>query len=108
MYIEGQKLWMVPHQRYIGEPREVTITKVGRKWLTLDSGHRAAVDGLALDGGGGYSSPGVCYLTREAWEADKALNDAWDKLRKDVELVRRVPNAIAVQDIYDARKLLRL
>lgn len=69
MYTEGQTLWLVPSRyRHSGEPREVTITKVGRKWLTLNNGYRAAVDGLALDGGE-YSSPGVCYLTREAWGA---------------------------------------
>lgn len=71
-YTEGQKLWMVPRHRYMGEPREVTITKVGRKWLTLDNRHRAAVDGLTLDGGE-YMSPGVCYLTRQEWEIEKTL-----------------------------------
>lgn len=107
MYTEGQKLWLVPSQRYMGEPHEVTITKVGRKWLTLDNRHRAAVDGLALDGGE-YMSPGVCYLTREEWEFEKALNDAWSKLRRDVDLARRVPSGITVRCIHDARKLLGL
>lgn len=107
MYTEGQKLWLVPSQRYMGGPYEVTITKVGRKWLTLNNGYRAAVDGLALDGGE-YASPGVCYLTREAYEIEKALNDAWSKLRRDIDMARRAPNELTVQCIHDARKLLGL
>ena len=107
MYTEGQKLWLVPSHRYMGEPREVTIVKVGRKWLTLNNGHRAAVDGLALDGGE-YMSPGVCYLSREAWEIEKALNESCSQLRRDVDMAHRVPDGLTVQSIHDARKLLGL
>jgi hypothetical protein len=107
MYTVGQKLWLVPSQRYLGEPREIAITKVGRKWLTLDGGARADVDGLVLDGGQ-YSPPGYCYATRDEWEAEKALNDEWSKLRRDIDCSRRVPVGTSVKAIHDARAILGL
>lgn len=103
----GDKLWMVPSQRYMGDAREVTVTKVGRKWLTLDNGYRASAADMWLDGGG-YTSPGSCYASRAAWEAHKELCDAWEQLRRDVDRERRPPPGVTAQLIWHARASLGL
>ena len=33
----GQELWFVPRERYLGQPRMVKVTKVGRKWAVRSS-----------------------------------------------------------------------
>lgn len=106
-YTKEQKLWMVPNVRYIGEPCEVTIVKVGRKWLTLDNGYRAAIDTLVLDGGQ-FISPGRCYLTRKEWEETTALKDAWVKLRTDIDSNRQPPDGLTIAAIDNVRTFLRL
>jgi hypothetical protein len=104
MYSVGQKLWYVPTKRR-GDPREVEITKVGRKWLSLDNDRRVAVDGLYADGGQ-YSSPGRAYISKEAWERETSLRKAWDMLSMEIDRTRRVPADVSVETIHQVRQLL--
>lgn len=61
MYEEGEKLWLVLSRRH-GGGREVTVTKVGRKWVTLDTGDRFDKNTGLLDGWG-YTPMGWSYKT---------------------------------------------
>jgi hypothetical protein len=45
-----------------GKLVRLTVTKAGRKWLTLSNGERACIETLKIDGGQ-YTSPGRCYRT---------------------------------------------
>ncbi|MCP3680295.1 MAG: hypothetical protein GY782_08620 [Gammaproteobacteria bacterium] len=106
----GQKLYFVPFNiRRDGEPRAVTITKVGRKWVCLNhptwKPYRFDKDTMQVDGGD-WSSPAKCYLNKEAYESEKKLNNAWAELQ-DLILHSRPSKGVTLEDINKAKELLR-
>ena len=108
MFTVGQRLWLVPNKYvgYMGEPREVEIEKVGRVWLTTKNGqYRISAETLTVDGGQ-YSSPGQCYLSKEAWEAEVQLRRAWEAFRGEISSEGSPPNKLTVERIKEARELL--
>lgn len=40
MLTVGQKLWLVPMERHYGQPCEVVVTKIGRKWASISGYYR--------------------------------------------------------------------
>jgi hypothetical protein len=105
----GQKLWFVPAQRYAGAPREIAVTKVGRKWAYTDEGRadRFDVNTLALDGHG-YNSPGRLYLRREDHALEVEVSAEWSKAAASMRNKYRAPEGVSVADIKAAVKLLKL
>ena len=108
----GQKLWYYKSYHYrkdrTAEPIEVEVVKVGRKWATLDSYHgRVSLDTLYVDGGG-YMSPGRCYTSREAHDAELALDTAWGIFQSTIRETHRMPEGLTVAEIEAAMKILRL
>lgn len=104
----GQQLWWVPnHCRHSDKPKFVTVEKVGRKWAQLSSNDRIDVVTLVADGKGN-TSPGLCYLTREEYQAKLVKNRAWMKLHAFIEshLYRGTPDSVTLEDIEAAGKLL--
>lgn len=80
----GQKLWLQSSVRYLLS-REVTVTKVGRKWAYIDN-ERYRIDKETLDiDGDGYCSPGKCYHSKDEYEALLALYDRWRGLSKKMD-----------------------
>ena len=77
------------------------MTKIGRKWAALDNYERIDVNTLIADGGK-YSSPGRCYITREAFEAEQALEEAWHDFQRRVSYV--VPPGMTVERIAQLRE----
>jgi hypothetical protein len=102
----GQKLWLVPSAGYWGEPREVTVTKVGRKWFATDDCGRFDRQSFEADGRG-YSSPGRCYLSKEEYDTYLGVVQRWRDLRSAIERRYVVPN-VTVQDINEAMRILKL
>lgn len=97
----GQELWFVHREKRSGAPRAVTVTKVGRKWVHLDyCGLRIGIDTLVADGGD-YAEPGRCWVNREAWEAEEARSDAWERLRKYVDRQWRAPDGLTTARIEE-------
>lgn len=101
---EGQKLWWVPQRNRHAQAKEVTVTKVGRKWAQLDNHERIDLETLVADSGQ-YSPSGCCYLSRDECEQEKALAQAWSKLKRDLQYGRN-PDGVTIGDIEAARKLL--
>lgn len=111
-YEIGQKLYRVPHdRRYLANAHEVTITAIGRKWLTVKElswtrEERVDKETLLVDGGQ-YSSPAKCYLSKQHYESQLALDNAW---RDFVELVHRgrvsVPQGVTLEVIEQVKRLL--
>lgn len=105
----GTKLWVVMHRPHLPYPNhEAIVVKVGRRWLTLESkysasGHqtmRADKDTLRLDGQG-YSSPGNCYRSREAYEREQLRRNGWrDFVRR---MSYNVPDALSLEDVQALR-----
>lgn len=105
MFTVGQKLWFVPSQRYLGEPKEVSITKIGRKWLSVSNGMKISIDNLNADGGQ-YISPGTAYLNRGLYESDLRLNGLWKRLKLIVNAYAVPPDCMNEQKIQDILALL--
>lgn len=104
--IEGQKLWWVPRRNRYAQPKEVTVTKVGRKWAQLDNHERIDLKTLVADAGQ-YSPSGCCYLSREEYEQAEALAQAWSNLERDLRHARK-PDGVTICDIAAVRQLLGL
>jgi hypothetical protein len=104
----GQKLWFVPSDRRWSQPREVTVTKIGRKWAyTNRYRNEEKVDKETLVvSGGGYASPGRCWLSQEEYEAHAAADREWRRLKNDMPW--SVPNGVTVEKIGVVRRLLGL
>jgi len=103
-YKIGQTLWYVPIRRH-GQPCEVTITKVGRQWLTLSNGHRVCKEDLVCDGKG-YVSPGRCYVSQDEYRQEALLNNQWDRFRAEISSWHRRPNSVSHDDLCKVMTIL--
>ena len=116
MITVGQKLYYVPANRYRRvDPTEVTVTAVGRKWVTFKDGsiteRFALADPRMEVDGGEYESPGRCYISKDAYESEQVLTRRWNELVKWVDrhkwgapsgmTVERIDQAIAVLQWQD-------
>lgn len=100
----GQTLWLVPASRW-GKPHAVTVTKVGRKWAELgDRETRVNAETLYQDGGQ-YMSPGRCYVSQDAYEAERNADAAWNALKQAIQYIGRPPS-VAAHHIAHAAQLL--
>lgn len=104
MYTVGQTLCFVPN--YDRKPREVTITKVGRKWLHCKAyGQTIRVDVATLrphedDASGNF------YHSHAEYEQKAALGSAWDEFRRTVARGYSAPAGVTVEKIQQATALL--
>ena len=96
MFKVGQKLWFVRSERRSGEPREVTVEKVGRVWTTLSNGLRCDASGKV--DGGKYLSPGHCYASREVYELEQARLAAWWKFKRGLE-GKQMPESLTIESL---------
>ena len=103
---EGQKLWWVPNRSRFAQQKEVTVTKVGRKWAQLDNNERIDIETLVADAGQ-YSPNGHCYVSRESYEESVALSNAWSNMKRDLQYGAS-PDGVTIEDIEKARQLLKL
>ena len=71
----GQKLWYVQSEylrRQVDPGHEVTVTKIGRKWIHILGPHIHAKDKFDLEymqiDGGEYTSPGRVHLSEQHYK----------------------------------------
>jgi hypothetical protein len=106
-YQVGQSLYFAPTMRSHRSARDVTITVVGRKWITLSNNMRFELGKTEIDGEG-YASPGAVFPSKEAFELHDSLLRKWRLLQKSVALVFEPPAGVAKEDIVQAMRLLCL
>ena len=113
-YIVGQQLWYQASSdhRVMEHPgRLVTITKIGRRWLTVSSmnglNERIDKDSLWVDGGE-YMSPGRCYLSEADYYTSVALDKSWTRLLNDLSYPYTRPTGVTKDQIVQVRVLLGL
>lgn len=94
MFEVGQKLWFVRSERRSGEPREVTVQKVGRVWAKLSNGLRCDATGKV--DGGNYTSPGHCHLSREDYELEQSRLAAWWTFKRNLER-KQMPESLTIE-----------
>ena len=100
----GQTLWFVPSATWRGVSREVTVTKVGRKWASLNDNARVSVATMWIDGGE-YSSPGRCWPSAEVYENWCKCTDAWTELRRRISW-GDPPQDMTVERVREAAAIL--
>lgn len=62
---------------------DVTVTKIGRRWVYLSNDYRIDAETWAADAGE-YISPGTCHTSREAYEAALQAEAEWELLKRCV------------------------
>lgn len=105
----GQKLWFVPNGRPWIEAREVTIMRLGRKWLYVDFNHyQICRRALTVRARKGYDSLGQCWLTKAEYERWLRRHGAWRHFRRQVQDKWGPPESVTLEQIQAASDLLRL
>jgi len=99
----GQVLYYVPESRH-NQSKCVTITKVGRIWLSCD-GMRISKETLRADGNG-YASPGECWLSKEEYDRYRELCKAWEELKRRIRDQYQPSKDLSVDDIQGVIRLL--
>lgn len=80
----GQKLWFVPADWYRKrQGYEVTVLKIGRKWVQISHHLRIDIKTMWVDGKG-YASPGRCWLSEAEWWSEQCRQLAWSQFHSDV------------------------
>lgn len=79
----GQELYFVPSDSR-NKPYWVTVNKIGSKWAQVSTTLRINIETLWADGGK-YISPGRCWFSVEAHEAEVRRVGAWRELQKTVQ-----------------------
>ena len=104
----GDAVWLVWNDGRRGEPQEAVVAKVGRKWVYIhDMFYRFDVDTWRVDGGEYSSSPAIIYESKEAWEKEVSLENAWRRFAENVRnRYGNVPSGATEETIEQAAKLL--
>lgn len=85
---EGQELVYVPSEKRGSGLDTITVTKVGRKWVSFKTGrggsNRFDKDTMLVDGGG-YASPGKIYPSMAAYQDELDTEEALRELRQALQ-----------------------
>lgn len=98
-YAIGQTLYWVPgHHR---APYSVTITTIGRVWMTLSNHEKVTIAGLTV--GGDFRS-GTCYPSEQVYRDTVLVAKAWRNLRNGMGYVPAP--GVTLEQIHEAAKIL--
>lgn len=105
--ILGQQLYYVParfYQRHMTPVpgSDVTVTKIGRKWVDLSNGYRIDKITMLADGKG-YQSPGRAWLSQQIYEDRLAVCNEWNKFHKSLRDSYNAPDDMTLDRIEAAR-----
>ena len=110
MFFAGQKLWWTRLNRSPGaksDPgHEVTVTKVGRRWVSLDNGHRIDSQTWTADGGGSVS-PGRCWPSESHYVKEMELEQRWAQFHQYVSTQYRAPVGCTKERIDAVSRILQ-
>lgn len=105
--IVGQELLFIgnsysDHKKVRGK---VTVTAVGRKWAEIKGVYtgRISLDSLHADGNG-FNSPGICYRSKEDWQARAGVSLAWTELHRTMSGTK--PTTQTFEQVLEAARLL--
>jgi len=94
----GDTLWFVPERGY-GQPCELKIASIGRKWMTVAPSWPGRIHKGTL----WVEEGGQCYRSRGHYEAREATTASWNRLR---DRMRACPSDLTEQRIRQAAALL--
>ena len=93
----GDKLWF---KAMVGWRRdeEVTVERVGRKWLHISNGDRCDRETLLADGRG-YSPPGKLWQSKDEYDRHANRLDRWSEFQRKVTGLYSPPEHVSIADI---------
>lgn len=100
----GQTVYVTFHQRYSGQNYKDTITKVGRKWITVGEGYRAErfdAETRQLDAKG-HSSRGQVWPSEAEYIESTEIEKAWRDLVS--RLPYRAPKGMTLADVQKMKE----
>lgn len=103
----GQVVWYVPNYGST-YARDLTITKVGRKWAETDSRGLRVEIGTNVVSERDYGERGIIHESKEVAAELARLDAAWNDLRIDAYNRRSRPAHMTLETIAAARRLLGL
>lgn len=96
----GQMVYYVPSDSR-SKPYWLRINKIGRKWVTLQYNYRMDRVTWEMDGRG-YSSPGMCYRSKEEREMIVMRNQRWGVIREHINRSFHAPDWIDLDAVERA------
>ena len=85
----------------------VTIEKVGRKWITVSPSYMPRIDRFTMRAdGAGYSSPGRCYDSREAYTNYLDRQLVWSEIVKVVRKPHEAPPYLSLASLQTIMRML--
>lgn len=103
----GDKVFVVDTRTRIHDGYYLTITKKGRKWITLNHDSRIDINERYIDDGQ-YTGYERVYLSEKDWQDELAAEAAWNELKTKVENHYTLPPTTSADKIKEALKLLGL
>jgi hypothetical protein len=103
------RFWLVLNEKRHTKDREVTISKIGRKWVTLSDGNRfdrTSENWRNVDGAG-YSSPGRLWDSTEQYEEYSLVRQIIDAIQRRFRFGRDSEN-VSLENARQAARLLGL
>lgn len=104
----GQKLWLVRGGwRNSDRPseKEVTVTKVGRKWFYVEDPEyngwkqeRYDLENMVEDAGQ-YTPKARCYLSKADYDYQNARRDRWDIIHRWMGYAYRCPDGVTLDQL---------
>lgn len=85
---------------------EVTIQKIGNKFLYLSDGTKAYISDLHVDNGQ-YTSCGRCYISRDIFNEKLILSTEWLEMQKTLQYMK-LPEGVTIADLNKVKILLKL
>lgn len=112
-YTLNQTVWVYLHRYQAPKLTPFTITKIGRKWISLarEAGGREVYrfDATTLEiDGRDYTSPGEVYLSEEAFTQEQDRKTAWNHLWNQVRHCNHPPAGLTKEAVAEVLKLLGL
>ena len=96
----GQQLWYVPSYSRYENSTFVTVSKIGRKWATVEPARYPRFDlGTLRADGGVYSSPGTYWLLKKDYDESVLASDLWQQLKLAVEYSKPLTDVNGIKQI---------
>lgn len=105
----GDVLWLVYNGWLRNQPREIVVSKVGRKWVYFDKMDSRFDAETWLVDGGRSGSPATIYESQDEYEKIVSLEKAWGRFSESVRnQYGHTPKGVTEEAIEQAAKLLNI
>ncbi len=106
-YTVGQVVWVASRQRWFSG-RSAVVTKIGRKWITLDDGRWRFDPATGRIDGGRHSCPGVVWPSKAHADAHADRQERWRAIAAAICNTYSMPAHLTDEDVATLAAILRI